>query len=351
MAITLSLSLPQPTTQLHLGHGLLESDLLTSLCEGHRIALVADEALETLYAAPLAARLGADLFLIPSGEKAKTEEAKQRLIEQLLEKKHDRNTLLLALGGGTTTDLVGFVASIYLRGVPLILIPTTLLAMVDASIGGKTAINTPFGKNLLGTLYYPKAVVADLNTLQTLSPQERLNGLAEIVKMGLIADATILEEQSFSSLIEKAIRAKISIVEQDPTERGLRRILNFGHTIAHALETVSNYQMPHGQAVAIGCAVESYLSHTLGYLSATDLARIPRISVSLPKNYQRQALLEAMKRDKKNRQGSIRFVLIDQIGRAFPFDGDYCRSVNEKELEPALDWMEENSLDKSEFFP
>lgn len=248
---------------------------------------------------------------------------------------------LIALGGGATTDLVGFIASIYMRGLSLILIPTTLLAIVDASIGGKTAVDTPFGKNLLGTIYPPKAVFADLDTLKTLPEKERFNGLAEILKMGLIYDRMIWEERE---PILQAIQAKISIVEQDPTDKGVRRILNFGHTIGHALEAVADYTIPHGMAVALGCVVESHLSMRLNYLSPLDFASIQAryhsFFLRLPKEYNRSRFLEALSRDKKNVAGKIRFVLIDQIGHAIPFDGDYCRAVSLEELEDTLNWME-----------
>jgi 3-dehydroquinate synthetase len=235
-----------------------------------------------------------------------------------------------------------------MRGVPLILIPTTLLAIVDAAIGGKTAINTPYGKNLIGTIYYPKAIFADLDMLQTLPEKEWFNGLAEILKIGLIYDTSIWkmakENSKDPDLILKAIQGKVAIVEQDPTEQALRRILNFGHTIGHALETVSQYEMSHGEAVALGCVVESHLSMRLGHLSEKDFEQIQSIysllSLKLPKTYNRAKLLSAMAHDKKKALGEIRFVLIDKIGHAIPFKGAYCQTVTQSGLEATLDWME-----------
>jgi 3-dehydroquinate synthase len=252
---------------------------------------------------------------------------------------------------------VGFVASTYLRGVPLISIPTTLLAMVDASIGGKTAINTSFGKNLLGSFYHPETILIDTRVLSSLPEKQWLNGLAESLKMGLISDSflwDLLEKnhkngkvflsENDPSLIVRAIEDKMNIVEQDPKELGIRKILNFGHTIGHGLESLSSYEMSHGQAVALGCLVEAFLSKELGYLQNKDFERIYALystfSLSLPKNYTREALLKALSHDKKRTLEKVRFVLIDRVGHALPFEGAYCRPVSKEELESTLNWME-----------
>jgi 3-dehydroquinate synthase len=301
-----------------------------------RVIVVIDACLEELYGKSLAHELQAELIAIPA---KKNQETADLLLRALFEKKCGRDTVLIAVGGGTTTDLVGFVASIYLRGIDLVLVPTTLLGVVDAAIGGKNGIDTPFGKNLLGTFYPPLAVCIHLPFLNTLSEQERFNGQAEILKLGLVYDASLWNDPS---CIERAVRGKQEIVERDPKEKGLRRILNFGHTIAHGLERVSEYEMAHGLAVAIGCVAEAHLSSQLGYLS--DFAPIEKVyrkfSLRLPKQYSRSGLIEAMAHDKKKEQGKLRFVLIDQIGRAAAFDGAYCRAVTQEELEPTLDWME-----------
>ena len=339
MALKIEIRPPSFQTAMHIEHGLLNGELLKTLA-GPRIALVADTALSDLYAKPLAQRIGADLFLIPSGEKAKTWDALKRLTEQLIEKGHGRDTTLVALGGGSAIDLVGFTASIYLRGVSLVLLPTTLLGMVDAAIGAKTGINLTSGKNLLGTVYPPKAVIADLDLLQSLPKTELFNGMAEIVKMGLIADVSLLQMTDLDQLVLAAAKAKIVILEKDPLDRGLRRILNFGHTIGHALEVVSLYRMSHGQAVSLGCVVESYLSMHLGYLPEKEFVRIPPTPVRLPADYDRKKLLQAMARDKKNQTGETRFVLIDRIGHAMSFDGEYCCSVALQDIDDALNWME-----------
>jgi len=335
-------------TELYLGDDLLGSALLQKLLLERKCVIVADVALKNLYAAELAAKLGAKLLTVPSGELAKRLETATHLIDQLLQMGVDKETTVIALGGGVTIDLVGFVASICLRGLPLILIPTTLLAMVDAAVGGKTAIDTAFGKNLIGTLYDPEAIVIDVSFLKTLPEKEWMNGLGEILKMGLIYDPSILalaeKNPKDQALVVRAVEGKIAIVEQDPKERGLRRILNFGHTIGHALETVSQYEIAHGEAVAIGSLAESYLSMRLGYLSKEEFDQIEklykRLPLQLPRLYAQEKLLDAFRYDKKNINGQVRVVLIDRIGHAMEFDGNYCLAVSQERLKETLDWLE-----------
>lgn len=341
------------STEIYIGKGLLSNLVVEFLAKlKGQIIVVADSVVKDLYAADFAKQVQAKLLTIPSGEKAKTQETATYLMNELFKIGAGRDTTLIAFGGGVTTDLVGFVASIYMRGIPLILIPTTLLGCVDAAIGGKTAIDNQFGKNLIGTIYHPKAIFNDLDLLQTLPEKEWLNGLAEILKMGLIYDPLIWELAGKNgkdpTLILKAIQGKIAIIEQDPTEQGLRRILNFGHTIGHALETVAHYEMEHGEAVALGCLTEGYLSVRLGYLSEKDFEEIQsmysRFSLKLPKAYIRAKFLSAMIHDKKNASGETRFVLIDRIGHAIPFEEAYARVVTSHELESTLEWMEDTFL-------
>ena len=338
----------RPSTELYIGKNLLRADRLLEVCGSLKIVLIADEAIKDLYAVDLARKIHAELLTIPNGEKAKALETAKFIIDELFKMGCGRDTLLIALGGGVTTDLVGFIASVYMRGLPLILIPTTLLAIVDAAVGGKTGVDTAYGKNLIGTIYYPKAIFADLDLLQTLPEKEWFNGLAEILKMGLIRDPAIWEmaqkDRKDPDLILKAIQGKIEIVEQDPKEQGMRRILNFGHTIGHALEAVSQYEMSHGEAVALGCVIEAHLSMRLGYLPEKDFESIQAVyshwPLKRPNGYTRAKLLQAMSHDKKKARGEIRFVLIDKIGHALPFEGVYCRMVTQNELAPTLDWME-----------
>ncbi len=336
-----------PNTEFILGADLSNSMIAFCRKLGLKPIIICDKTVE-----PIAKKLNLELLTFPGGEASKTREMKQRLEDELLSRKMGRDTVIIALGGGVTTDLVGFLASTYMRGVPLILAPTTLLAMVDAAIGGKTSIDTPHGKNLIGTFYSPKAIFASMNSLKTLPEKEWLNGLAEIWKVALIADSTLWRLKDWRThlpqTIEKAARVKIACIEKDFTERGLRRILNFGHTVGHAIEAIAHYQIGHGEAVALGTVVESSLSHQLGYLSKSELEEIQMrykeagFSLKLPLQYDRKQFLEAISYDKKKLNGAIRFVLIDKIGHAMPFDGHYCRPISESELDTLLDWMEKH---------
>jgi 3-dehydroquinate synthase len=321
---------------------------------GNKIALFADDSLpfvDALTAFLKKSGFAIERFLLPAGEACKTREVKQALEDTLLENGYGRDSLFLALGGGATLDLVGFLASTYMRGVPTILLPTTLLAMADASIGGKTAVDTPSGKNLIGTFYSAKAVWMDLDLLKTLPEKEWLNGLAEVLKAGLIADASIwesLEEKGFDpqdkpkllDLLEKTIAVKVRTVEEDPEERSVRAILNFGHTVAHAIEQASEHAWPHGQAVAVGCIAESYLSHKLGYLSSADLERIYQLirRLGYPLAPLPQSLLDPMRRDKKVRDGKIRFVLLKKIGEVVCSGNEYTHAVDEPQIDAMIAW-------------
>lgn len=332
-----------PTTELYLGRNFVGSRCIQEISQGQyaKVVIVVDLAIKELYGDSLATQLNALLIPIPN---IKSKETYEMILENLFQADCGRDTLLIALGGGVICDLVGFAAATYMRGIPLILIPTTLLAMVDAAIGGKTAIDTPLGKNLIGCMYYPKGIIADLDLLKSLPEHEWVHGLSEILKMGLIYDASIWDDLQGDERIYKAIRGKISIVEQDPTELGLRRILNFGHTIGHGLEKIGG--MPHGKAVALGCLAESHLSVQLKFLSSTDFKKIQlpfqNFSLQLPHSYTREKLFQAMRHDKKKAGGKLRIVLIDRIGHALPFEGNYCRSVSETELIPTLEWLEKN---------
>lgn len=340
-----------PCTEIYIGEHLLAGKLFEKFCGKLRVALVVDASVEKLYGEALAKRLGADLFAIPSGEGSKTRAMKQVLEDRMFEKGFGRDSVLIAMGGGVTTDLGGFVAATYLRGISLILIPTSLLAMVDASVGGKTAVDTPCGKNLIGAFYHPKANVMDTCVLKTLPEKEWTNGIAEILKMGLVYEEALWKGASKArshpeDIVYRAVKAKVEVIEKDPQECGLRRILNFGHTIGHGLEALADYEMAHGEAVALGCLAESFLSFRLGYLSEKKFDEIERMfrrfpfCLKLPLKYSRERLFEKMMFDKKASGGEIRFVLIDRIGGAIPFDGTWCRPVPKSELEKTAAWME-----------
>lgn len=314
-----------------------------------RGVILIDAAIAHTHGPALQKSLGYELIEVPSGEEHKTRETKQKLEDELFKRKIGRDSLLVAVGGGVTTDLVGFLASTYMRGVPLVLIPTTLLAMVDAAIGGKTGVDTPFGKNLVGSFYLPKAIFIDTELLKTLPEKEMRNGYSEILKYGLIEDSQIWQRwRDLSFSIRASIACKVKVVSEDFEEtKGLRRILNFGHTVGHALEMLSHFQMPHGEAVALGCMAEGYLSHLLGHLSKQDLETILELYRSLNYRFKKvdpRAFLDAMALDKKAKGGHTRFVLLEKIGACVSFGGEYCTAVKQDALDEMVRWMNhENS--------
>ena len=350
--------------EIEIGSGILHAQAHFLKPLGSRFAIITDDTIAPLYGVQLqqylaSAGLEVHLFSFPCGEPYKTRDTKELLENQLFEKGLGRDTCVIALGGGVVTDLAGYLAATYCRGVPLVMIPTSLLGMVDASIGGKTGVNVPYGKNMLGCIYPPKKVIVDLTTLKSLSKSELANGVVEMIKHGLIADYSLFEDLEKHpdqlvaldpSVLQRVIfascRIKKEIVEQDEKERGKRHLLNFGHTIGHVLERLTHYSLSHGEAVAIGLLVESYLSLKQGALDQTAFARIKRIlvqyglSLQLPARFPIQNLLEAMALDKKSLRGQPRFVMIDAIGSPLIYeDSSYCTHIEESALRNALQWM------------
>jgi 3-dehydroquinate synthase len=280
--------------------------------------------------------LQVDCLDFPFGEASKNMQTCLQIVDRLIDLRADRHSALIALGGGVVGDLTGFVASIYMRGIPFFQLPTTLMAQVDSSIGGKTGIDLPAGKNLLGTFYQPKAVFIDLSFLLTLNEREFNNGLSEILKYGIIEDPdllsllegqiTALRAKDFTLLekmITKSCRIKKRIVELDEKEGGLRRILNFGHTLGHAVESESEYALSHGEAVAVGMVGAAWLSEKLGYLPNPDRQRIESLIQSLglphriPGNLKTEGILSRLSKDKKKIGDVLPFVLLKRLGMPF----------------------------------
>jgi 3-dehydroquinate synthase len=276
----------------------------------------------------------------------------------MLAKGYGRDAAIVALGGGVVGDLAGFVAATFMRGIPVIQVPTTLLAMIDASIGGKTAVDTPAGKNLVGAFHAPAAVLIDPQVLATLPLRQLRAGFAEAVKHGVIADEPYLNDvasgaprllsadgpkgDSMIPLIVRSVEIKADIVSRDEREEGLRQVLNFGHTIGHAVELVSGYSLLHGEAVAIGMALESGLAETIGLartgtaatvLSALQSAGLP---TALPPGLDGDAVIEAMRSDKKGRSGRMRFALPLRIGAMAGGDTGWTVSVSDDQLREVL---------------
>ncbi len=300
--------------------------------------LVTDELVKPLVAEPLQARLESHgintvLLAFPAGERAKTMETTVYLCQQLVDHGFDRKSLLLAVGGGVVGDITGLAAAIFLRGIPYIQIPTTLLAQVDSSIGGKTGVDLRSGKNLLGAFHQPLLVVSDPDVLATLPRVAMLEGFAEVIKTALIgdpelfavlesADPGILEPGNMllETVIVRASAVKCQVVSQDEHESGLRRILNFGHTLGHAVEAASDYNISHGQAVAAGMSIATHFSREWVGLSKPEANRVLSLVRSfglpteIPENIDSDALLKAMERDKKIEAGICHFVLLKSIG-------------------------------------
>jgi 3-dehydroquinate synthase len=309
-----------------------------------RYAVITDHNVEKLYGQAFCnhlSSLGFDiqLFSFPAGEPSKTRATKEKLEDALLSEGFNRDTTIFALGGGVVTDLVGFLAATFCRGVELILIPTTLMGMVDAAIGGKNGVNTEHGKNMIGSLYDPKKLYICSEFLKTLPEEEWFNGAVEMLKAGLIADADYFHRFSeipIAEAIERAIEIKRRIISKDLTEKGLRRVLNVGHTIGHALETLSDYQISHGKAVATGIVIEAEISYEMGILKKEALDQIKEKFPSVALGYSFEEMYEVMRRDKKAEGGCPRFALLEDIGVPFSADGAYCIEVPREILKKVL---------------
>lgn len=332
--------------------------LMAKNYKARRHVIVTDNHVNGLYGKTLLdalnqAGLNALLMEIPAGESSKNISTVMDLSGKLLAAGADRETMLIAFGGGVVGDLTGFVASVFMRAVPYIQIPTTLVGQVDSSIGGKTAVDLPQGKNLLGTFYQPRAVFVDLNYLNTLPDREFNNGLAEMIKYGVIEDDKLfrLLEDSMDAvkskdpglllkMVEACCRIKKSIVEIDEHEQGLRRILNYGHTLGHALEAVSGYALSHGEGVALGMIAAAKLSVKMHYLSDKESQRIERVAsrAGLPTKIDGgidpRAVISRLKVDKKKKDDVIQFVLVKKIGMPF-----ISGSVSEEMIHGVLEEM------------
>lgn len=324
-----------------------------------RIAIITDYNLEKLYLSKIK-HFNLKIFSIEPGEVSKSRQIKQILENNLFSNNFGRDSLLIALGGGVIGDITGFLASTYCRGIPYIQVPTSLLAMVDSSIGGKTGVNTPYGKNMIGAFNPPEEVWIDTDFLKTLPVQQWTVGLVEIIKTGLIASAPLIESlKNYTSFIEnqdlsftldlifESVSIKQNIVEIDPEEKGLRRILNLGHTFGHALETMENYEIDHGSAVAIGILGSCYASHLLGHLSSDDFSKVwklfdlYKIPLFFRNNHTINTWMSQLARDKKSLMGIPRIVMLKSIGKPLPFNGEYCKDLDSSIIKKTLSWMHE----------
>ena len=339
--ILLEVDLDERSYPITIGTGLIDdSRRLCQQVRGERVAIITNTVVAPLYLARLEASFRAGgketvSVILPDGEQEKTWSSLMLIFDALLAARCDRKTTLVALGGGVVGDMTGFAAASYMRGVPLIQIPTTLLSQVDSSVGGKTGINHPLGKNMIGAFYQPQAVLADTATLATLPERELSAGLAEVIKHGAIIDAGFFgwiehnigalrarEPAAIAHAILRSCQIKADVVRQDEREGGLRAILNFGHTFAHAIEAGLGFgTWLHGEAVGCGMVMAADLSQRLGYIDATACGRIVRLvqAAGLPvvaPDLGPGTWIDLMQVDKKNEGGAIKFILLKPLGTA-----------------------------------
>jgi len=340
-------------------------EIARAAAPAHRYAVISDSNVAPLYAARLIEQFddmgeSVPLCTIPAGETNKTRDTWAALTDQLLEAQLGRDSAIIALGGGVVCDVAGFVAATFMRGVPVVHIPTTLLAMIDASIGGKTGVDTSHGKNLVGAFHQPSAVIADPEVLDTLSVAELRSGLAEALKHGAIADAAYFEFISehardlladepgkrdvggLNHVIEKSVRLKVGVVAADEREKGARKALNFGHTIGHAIEMLSNYSMRHGEAIGVGMLLEAVAAEREGITEPGTAARIrgalesAGLPTTRPAGPSASRVLESMRSDKKSRGGEIEYAVPTRIGVMAGAESGYAVRLSDSVIVEAL---------------
>jgi 3-dehydroquinate synthase len=318
----------------------------------YRYAIITDEVVGPLYARRVAASFGAarvDVLTVPTGEHHKTRESWARLTDELLALECGRDTAIVALGGGVVGDLAGFVAATFMRGIPVVQLPTTLLAMIDASVGGKTGVDTPAGKNLVGAFHPPSLVLSDPSVLATLPAAQLRSGLAEAIKHGVIADEryfdrivadlpALLSRPTGTEMLELIVRSveiKADIVTRDEREGGVRKTLNFGHTIGHAIESESGYVLLHGEAVAIGMVLESALAERAGTAEPGTLLRVrdavarAGLPTERPEGMSADRILAATRSDKKARRGVAEFALPQRVGEMAGAETDWAVRIDD----------------------
>ncbi len=336
----LQVDLKQRSYPIYIGSGLLQqAEVLSRHIRASQVLIVTNETVAPLYLEQVKQHLQqyhVETVVLPDGEQYKTLAYVEKIFDHLLKSKFSRNATLIALGGGVIGDMGGFAAACYQRGIAFIQIPTTLLAQVDSSVGGKTGVNHPLGKNMIGAFYQPQCVIAATDALKTLDDRQLSAGIAEVIKYGLIRDLPFFEwlEDNMPALlarddnalvyaIERSCQNKADVVAEDEFEAGVRATLNLGHTFGHAIETGMGYgQYLHGEAVAIGTCLAADLSRRMGWLNDEDVARIVKIfkqaslPVIAPESMSPEQYLELMAVDKKNVDGKIRVILLEALGKA-----------------------------------
>ncbi len=363
MSTRIEIALPEKLASsypIHIGSGLLENISSWMPRSVSAVVIITDHDVRKHYASLVEKALkkkGYNTLLLsfPCGEKSKTNRIKSMLEEKMLAHGCDRECLILALGGGVVGDMAGFVAATFMRGIPYIQIPTTLLAMLDSSVGGKTGIDTPQGKNLIGAFWQPIAVISDIHCLKTLSQKQVINGLIEALKMFLTSDADSLnylqenldgilrnDETILINLVHRAVKIKATIVQNDEKEKHQRATLNFGHTVGHALEKLTNYQLLHGYAVALGLLVEAKIAQLMGHLEEkhyqfikTLLNRLPIVTSELEK-FDVDEVIKNTQSDKKNRAGLVHYVLLNDLGSVYESQNQFAHPVPDEVVKQAF---------------
>ncbi len=325
-----------------------------------KYAVITDSNVAKLYADKFSKEMGRkglqnDVLVFRAGEKSKTLATAEAVIEAMAKHGYGRDSAVVALGGGVVGDLAGFTAATYARGIPFVQVPTTLLAMADSSVGGKTGVDTGLAKNMAGAFWQPKAVFMGMNALKSLPDREMRNGLAESIKHALIMDKKFFNylEKNMDKILKRDMKvlAKVAgrnvkikgkVVEKDPEEKGLRRVLNYGHTIGHAIEQVSNYRVAHGEAVAAGCVAAGKIGVMKKYLKESEVERYEALfkkaglRAKVPKEIRNTRILRAMSLDKKAKKGKARFVMLSGIGKVKSFRGAYADYIDNKVVLKAL---------------
>lgn len=337
---TLQLELGERSYPIYIDSGLFNNvDLLSKHIRAKRVCIVTNTVVAPLYLDEIKAKLSAfelDEIILPDGEAEKSLANFEQIMSHLLANEHGRDTTLIALGGGVIGDITGFAAACYQRGVDFIQIPTTVLSQVDSSVGGKTAVNHPLGKNMIGAFYQPKAVIIDINSLKTLPVREFNAGIAEVIKYGILGDGDFFvwlennisaiqqgDQSTLATMIEKCCQCKADIVSNDETEAGVRALLNLGHTFGHAIEAEQGYgNWLHGEAVATGMVLAAKLAVVMDLLEVSELCRIESLIKAFdlpllaPENMGLDEFVRHMKRDKKNIGGKLRFIIPTSIGKS-----------------------------------
>jgi len=357
MAARIPVLISRNPYEVIVGHDILRraGEFISQVLPASRCALITDSNIAPLYAETVEASLEAAGFevttiVVPPGEPSKALGFIEEVCDQMIEAGLDRRSMVVALGGGVIGDLAGFVASIFYRGIPHVQIPTTVVAQVDSSLGGKTGVNSRKGKNLLGAFHQPSLVITDVNTLDTLPKREFNEGFGEIIKHAAIRDAAMLEEllapgrPDLGALISRNVKIKARIVAEDEFERhGLRALLNFGHTIGHAIENAAGYgRYLHGEAISLGLVAAARISVKKADLAADAADKIIaalkayNLPTTLPADITTDSLLAALSRDKKFESGAIRFVVVPELGEAF-----VSKDVTEEDLREAIEGLRE----------